>query len=295
VTPRIPVLLVSGFLGSGKTALVRHLLARAQREGVRVAVVSNELGELGIDRALLADAGQGAVELAGGCICCKLSDDFVATLESLRERARPERVIVETSGVALPYEAQLHLWREPVARWLGDDVVVVVVNAERLAQGLDADEVFAQQVSSADLLLLNQLDRVEPAEIPRLEARLRALEPDAPIVHAVHARIEPDLLFPPDPGGRRLARRARPVEPATHLHDAFTSEEIALPAGLSSEALREHLRALGALRIKGFAQTREGLRVVQAIGARIELLAADAPPRPELLNRAVAIRRATTA
>ena len=291
MTRRIPVLLVSGFLGSGKTTLVRWLLADAQRRGVRVAVITNELGELGIDGALLASAQDDAIELAGGCICCRLSDAFVETLERLHERVRPERVIVETSGVALPYETQLQLWREPVSRWVGDDVALVVVSAEQLAAGLGDDELFAQQVSSADLLVLNQLDRVAASEIPRLEARLREFEPDAPILRAVHARIEPDLLFPPDPTGLRAARRTRAAAPPPHRHEEFHVEEIALEPGLASAALLARLRALGALRIKGFAQTEEGLRVVQGVGARIELAPADGPVPRELLDRAVVIRR----
>ena len=204
------------------------------------------------------------IELAGGCICCRLSDRFVETLEQLHERAHPQRVIVETSGVALPYETQLHLWREPVSRWVGDDVAVVVVNAESLAAPeLADDDVFAQQVSSADLLVLNQLDRVAASEIPKLEARLRELEPEAPIVRAVDARVEPDLLFPPDPSGLRAARRTQPAPPPPHTHEAFVAEEIALEPGLASAELRARLRALGALRIKGYVETLEGLRVVQ--------------------------------
>ena len=292
MTRQIPVLLVSGFLGSGKTTLVRWLLEDAQRRGVRVAVITNELGELGIDGALLASAQDDAVELAGGCICCRLSDAFVETLERLHERARPDRVIVETSGVALPYETQLQLWREPVSRWIGDDVAVVVVSAEQLAAGCSGDDLFAQQVSSADLLLLNQLDRVGASEIPRLEARLRALEPEAPILRAVHARVDPDLLFPPDPTGLRAARRARATPPPPHSHEQFHAEEIALEPGLSSAALLAKLRALGALRIKGFVETLEGLRVVQGVGPRVELVRADTPPPRDLVNRAVVIRRA---
>jgi len=292
VTRRIPVLLVSGFLGSGKTTLVRWLLADAQRRGVRVAVITNELGELGIDGALLASAQDDAVELAGGCVCCRLSGAFLETLERLHQRVRPERVIVETSGVALPYETQLQLWREPVARWVGDDVAVVVVNAEQLAAGTSGDDLFGQQVSSADLLLLNQLDRVDASQIPRLEARLRELEPEAPILRATHARVDPDLLFPPDPSGLRAARRAEAAEPPPHTHEQFRAEEIALEPGLSSAALLAKLRALGALRIKGFVEIDAGLRVVQGVGARVELAPADGPVPRELLNRAVVIRRA---
>jgi cobalamin biosynthesis protein CobW len=294
VEARVPVLLVSGFLGSGKTTLVRQLLADARRRGLRVAVISNELGELGIDRSLLAGEDDDAIELAGGCICCRLSDRFVETLEQLRERARPQRVIVETSGVALPYETQLHLWREPVSRWVGDDVAVVVVNAEALARGEfdggEAADVFAQQVSSADLIVLNQLDRVAPALLPRLEARLRELEPEAPIVRAEHARVDPDLLFPPDPIGPRAPRRAA-AAPPPHSHDAFVAEEIALEPGLAPDALAERLRRLDALRIKGWVETRAGVRVIQGVGRRIELVAADAQPPRELLNRAVVVRR----
>ncbi len=290
MSPRVPVVLVSGFLGAGKTTLVRHLLADARRRGLRVAVVSNELGELGIDHALLANADEDLIELAGGCICCRLSDRFVETLEQLYARAHPQRVIVETSGVALPYETQLHLWREPVSRWVGDDVAVVVVNAELLAAGVADDDVFAQQVSSADLLVLNQLDRVNASEVPKLEARLRELEPAAPIVRAIGARVDPDLLFPPDPSGLRTARRTQ-QPPPPHSHEAFVADEIALEPGLASAELLGRLRALAALRIKGFVETLEGLRVVQGIGPRVELVAADAPPPRELVNRAVVIRR----
>src|SRR6185503_12415126 len=159
-TSTIPVLVVSGYLGSGKTTLVRHLLADARETGARVAVISNEFGELGIDAALLGESNQDYVELSGGCVCCKLSDALVETLEALRERAQPDRIVIETSGIALPFETQLQLWRDPVRRWIGDDVAVVVVNAEQLAMSRDLDDTFTQQVSSADFLLLNQVDRV---------------------------------------------------------------------------------------------------------------------------------------
>ena len=115
---RIPVLVVSGFLGSGKTTLVRHLLREAQGSGARVAVISNEFGALGIDQALLGDGGEAFVELEGGCVCCQLTNELRDTLQMLRERVQPDRVIVETSGVALPSDTQLQFWREPVSAWV---------------------------------------------------------------------------------------------------------------------------------------------------------------------------------
>jgi len=297
VTRRIPALVVSGFLGSGKTTLVRRLLADAQARGVRVALVSNEFGELGIDAALLGRIQDDYVELRGGCVCCKLSDQLVETLEMLRQRVDPDRVIVETSGVALPYDTQLNFWREPVAGWIADDAAVVVVNAEQLAAGRDLEGTFEQQVSSADLVVLNQLDRVAEAEIPRLEAMLREIEPEAPILRAVHADVDPRLLFPPDPEGRRALHREgageAPAEAhADHRHERFEAEEVAVEPGIEAEALVARLRACSALRVKGFVRTRQGVRVVQGVGPRIELATPDAAPPEELVGRLVVIRRA---
>jgi cobalamin biosynthesis protein CobW len=289
---RIPVLVVSGFLGSGKTTLVRHLLAEARRTGTRVAVISNEFGELGIDAALLAQEDDDYVELSGGCVCCRLSDALVETLEALRERARPDRIVIETSGVALPFETQLQLWREPVRQWIADDVAVVVVNAEQLAAQRDLDDTFAQQVSSADFLLLNQIDRVPASALPELERKLRAFEPDAPLLPTVHARISPDVLFPPELAELRAQRRAAdPPSAPAHDHESFVAEEIVLPAGLACADVLARVRAIGALRAKGFVATREGLRIVQGVGSRVELAPAEVTPPPELVGRVVVIRR----
>lgn len=292
---RIPVLVVAGFLGSGKTSLVRHLLAEAQASGVRVAVVSNEFGALGIDRALLAgaDTAPGGVpirELEGGCVCCELTDDLVNTLVALRREVAPDQIVIETSGVALPYDVQLSLWRPPVSDWISDDLGIVVVNAEQLADGRDLGPTFEQQVSAADLLVLNQVDRVDEALLPALEARLRELEPDAVIVRAVHGQVDRALLAPPDTArGGRVPRDGH-VCGEGHVHERFVSEMIEIEAGISADALIARLRALGALRAKGWVETPEGTRLVQGVGRRIEL-APGAPPGPEWARRVVVIRR----
>jgi len=291
VTRRIPALIVSGFLGSGKTTLVRHLLADAQRTGARLAVVSNEFGDLGIDRELLGDAQRDIVELSGGCVCCRLSDALVDTLQTLWERARPDRIVVETSGVALPFETQLNFWREPVCHWIGDDVAVVVVNAEQLAEERDLGDIFAQQVSSADFLLLNQIDRVPAAALPRLEARLRELEPEAPILRTQHAAVQAELLFLPEPAEPRTRRSGRASQPRPHSHEAFSTETLTFEAGVSCAALLERLRAAQTLRAKGYVITREGLRLVQGVGPRLELVEAPPAPRPELIGRVAVVRR----
>jgi G3E family GTPase len=288
---KIPALVISGFLGSGKTTLVRVLLEEARHTGQRVALVSNELGELGIDRALLGQGDEAYVELEGGCVCCELSDDLVETLQMLWEKVHPDRVVIETSGVALPWDTQLNFWREPVCHWIGDDVTVVVVNAEQLAEGRDLEGTFQDQVSSTDLLVLNKIDLVDPARLPELDARLRELEPEAPVIHCVHGQVDPALFFPPELGS--VDRSGAPPQSTPHQHEHFETEEVRIESGIDEKELASRLQEPGLLRAKGFVETSGGLRLVQVVGGRIELGEVDVVPDPTLLGRLVLIRRAS--
>ena len=290
----IPVLVVSGFLGSGKTTLVRHLLAEAQLAGERLAVISNEFGELGIDQALLGADGDAYVELEGGCVCCQLSDELRDTLQMLRERVDPHRIVVETSGVALPSDTQLQFWREPVCDWVEDDVAVIVVNAEQLLEGRDLHGTFEDQVTSADLLLLNKVDLVPSDSWERLESMLCEMAPDIPILRCVHGQVAPDVLFPPDPDRLRAQRRAAGDRSEPHHHEAFMTGILTIADGIEPEALMAQLQGLEMLRAKGFVRTSRGLQLVQGVGRRIELTDVASMPRPTLLGRVVVIGRGET-
>ena len=283
---RIPALVVSGFLGSGKTTLVRHLLRDAQKQGERVAVISNEFGELGIDQALLGEGEEAYVELEGGCVCCKLSDELRDTLQMLWEKVKPEKIIVETSGVALPYDTQLNFWRPPVCDWIDDDMAVVVVNAEQLRDKVELEGTFEDQVGSSDLLVLNKCDLVPSDCLDDLEKQLQEMAPDTPIVRCTQGALHPELLFTPDPS--RFERERR--DPQPHSHEHFESEERQF-GPINGDELVAILRELGALRAKGFVQTEEGIQLVQGVGRRIELSAAPDNLSPEMVGRVVIIRR----
>ncbi|MDP2304456.1 MAG: CobW family GTP-binding protein [Pseudomonadota bacterium] len=298
----MPVLVVSGFLGSGKTTLVRHLLEDAQARGERVAIVSNEFGALGIDEALLGGGEERFVELAGGCVCCQLSDELVDTLEALRLKVDPDRIVIETSGVALPFETQLNLYRPPVNAWVGDEASVVVVSAAQLHEGEELDGTFLDQVSSADLLLLHKIDLVPAHLHAALEARLVAMNPDAPVLRAAFGQVDPALLFPVGPGAAAAparSSRASRLDPQhdhphdhEHDHERFVAEELRVPDGLPEAEAYAWIDARRGLRTKGFVRTREGLRIVQGVGRRLELVPpGDLPVPPQLVGRVVVIRR----
>lgn len=288
----IPILIVSGFLGAGKTSLVRGLLADGQRQGRRVAVISNEFGALGIDQALFGAGGEAVVELDGGCVCCQLSDELVTTLDRLRRTVNPDRIIIETSGVALPGDTQVSLWREPVKSWLAEDVAVVVVNAEQVLEGRDLAGTFEYQLTSADLIMLNKIDLVPAHALPAIEARLREIEPAAPILHSTHGQIDGAVLFPPDTGELRHGRRQAVENAAAHSHESFVSEIVFVEAGADEALLLARFRTMGSLRAKGFVQTASGLRLLQAVGSRVQLQPVAVAADAALVGRVVVIRKA---
>ena len=294
MTTHAQVLVVSGFLGSGKTTLVRHLLDEGRRDGIRTAVVSNEFGELGIDEALLASAEGDYVELSGGCVCCRLSDDLLRTLQQLWERARPERVIVETSGVALPYDTLINFWRDPVREWTSDESSVVVVSAEQVAAGRDLDSTFEDQVCSADLLLVSKVDLVGEDAAAKVEATLKNMQPGVPIIRASYGDVDSRVFFPPEPGTRSVDRAVRVHDHAAHTHDDYVSEELEFASGVAEDDVRRLLEARAPLRAKGFVRTANGVKLVQGVAGRIELTAPPAEPPAGLVGRIVVIERAAT-
>jgi cobalamin biosynthesis protein CobW len=170
-------------------------------------------------------------------------------------------------------------------------MAVVVVNAEQLCEQRELEGTFEDQVSSADLLLLNKLDLVPQESLDQLEAILRHMAPDTPVVRSIHGQIDPSVLFPPDLHGLRALRRTAGTQPTPHLHESFLAYELAVEDGIAPEALTERLQHLGMLRGKGFVRTSEGLRLVQGVGRRIELSEPQFSPPAALVGHVVIITR----
>ncbi len=197
---RFPISVLTGFLGSGKTTLLRELL---QHPGmVNTAVIINEFGEIGLDHLLVAKASEDMVVLNSGCLCCTVRGDLVTALRDLYlKRVRgdvPEfnRVVVETTGLADPAPVLHTLMNDPlVAARFRLDGVVTTVDAVNGAKQLDEHAESVKQAAVADRLLVTKRDLATLEQVAALEARLRRLNPGAPIFAVSHGKIEPDRLF----------------------------------------------------------------------------------------------------
>jgi cobalamin biosynthesis protein CobW len=280
---RIPATIVSGFLGAGKTSLVRHLLANAG--GRRLAIIVNEFGALGIDGATLRDCGipgcDDVVELANGCLCCTVADEFLPAMQALLARPQPpDHIVIETSGLALPKPLiKAFGWPDVKARVTVDGVVTVVdgpaVQAGRFADDPDAvaaaraadpsldhdnplAEVYGDQLASADLVVLNKSDLIDdPAS---LAASIeKGLRPGVRVVTATEGRVPLAALFgigaaaEDDLDARPSCHDAVGLE---HEHDDFTSFVVELNELPGEDGLLERIGAAVAahdiLRVKGF-------------------------------------------
>jgi cobalamin biosynthesis protein CobW len=302
---KIPATVFTGFLGAGKTSLIQNLLRHAG--GRRIALIVNEFGDIGVDRELLLGCGDAAcsdddiVELANGCICCTVADDFVPTMERLLARVpSPEHIVIETSGLALPKPLlKAFQWPEIRTRVTVDGVIAVVdaaavrdgvfasapdaVAAQRAADpALDHDspleELFEEQLGAADLVVLNKADLVAEADWPAIEARVRLeLRAGVALVRAA-AALPADVLIGLGAAAESdlASRPSHHDQDGEHEHDDFESFHVSVPALDDPEAFVARVRAMlerhDVLRLKGFLAVRgRPMRLVlQGVGDRIQ-------------------------
>ena len=303
---KIPATVITGFLGAGKTSLIRRLIEQAG--GRRLGFIINEFGDLGIDRGIIEGCGLEACdedaikELANGCICCTVADDFLPTMEALLDRpSPPEHIIIETSGLALPKPlVQAFNWPTMKARVTVDGVVAVVdgaavragrfaddpaaIAAQRAADpSLDHDnplaEVFDDQLACADLVVVNKMDLVAAADRPPLLAAIGArLRPSVKQVATQDGRLPLAIALGLGAAAEDdlAARPSHHEIDGEHDHDDFDSFVLRFGGVADPERLTERLRALvvahDILRIKGFVAVDGAERrcVIQAVGARFE-------------------------
>ncbi len=302
---KIPTTVITGFLGAGKTSLIRHLLEHAN--GKRLALIINEFGDLGIDREIVNGCGiegcdeNDVIELSNGCICCTVADDFVPTITALLDRPQPpDHIVIETSGLALPKPLiKAFAWPEVKARTTVDGVVTVIdaaavaggrfaddpqaVAAARAADpSLDHDnpleELFVDQIACADLIIVNKADLLNgdagDVETTIAEHRRAGVK----TVYATHGKLDPALVLGLGAGAEDdiAARVSVHDGEDEHDQDDFDSFIVSLgpiddPALLEAR-LTAAVAAHDIFRIKGFVDVPGKRRrlVVQGVGTRFQ-------------------------
>jgi cobalamin biosynthesis protein CobW len=302
---KIPVTIVTGFLGAGKTTLISHLIRNAG--GRRLAVIVNEFGTLGVDGDILKGCAipdcpaENVIELANGCICCTVADDFIPTVETLLALdPRPDHIIIETSGLALP-KPLLKAFDWPAIRSrITVDGVIALADAEAVAAGrfapdlaaVDAQraadpsvdhetplsEVFEDQLACADMVLLTKVDLAGPDGVAAARAVIatESVRP-LPVVELIDGVVDPRVILGLGAAAEDdiAARPSHHDGEDDHEHDDFDSivvelGDVSTPADLAARIERiatEH----AILRVKGYAAVAgKPMRLlVQAVGARV--------------------------
>jgi cobalamin biosynthesis protein CobW len=303
---KVPITIVTGFLGAGKTTLVRHTLENA--EGRRLALIVNEFGDVGVDGTILRSCGvescpeENIVELTNGCLCCTVADDFVPTLEALLSRSPPpDHIIVETSGLALPKPlVKAFEWPDIRNRVTVDGVVTVVdgpavragrfaddpakIAAQRAADSsVDHDnpleEVYEDQLLCADLVVLNKTDLMTAEDTALLSDEIKRSVPRAiKIVAIQQGRVPASVLLGLSAAAEDdlASRPSHHDNLAEHDHDDFETFIVDLPvlasAGDLASRAKDVASAHDVLRVKGFAAVdgKPMRLLLQGVGERVD-------------------------
>ena len=284
----VPILLVTGFLGAGKTTVVNHLLAHAQ--GRRIAAVVNDFGAINIDAELIAGASDGVVSLANGCICCSLEGDLLRTLAALLRRdPQPEFIVIETSGVADPADIVRNLMDPLIWQEAPLETVLCVLDATTPMETLNDDALVRSQLRAADVVALSKVDLADAASRAQLRDVVRTLRPAAVVVDALQGEVPAALLFPLDADRVPAPREVAPRRPAADRFEtlSWTSERpVSLPR--LQQAIGRLAPKLA--RAKGLFETVEQpgrLMVFQLAGGRATLAPggalADGVPRARIV------------
>ncbi len=261
---KTPITIITGYLGSGKTSLIRHILDNADR---RFVIVMNEFGELAIDSKIIKGKNIDMVELSGGCVCCSVSGEFMQAIDEIIANVKPEHIIVETTGVVDP-EALIYDVLENMPK-LKLDSVVCVVDSHAIAN-YGIGHTARKQIEMADIMLVNKVDLIDKNKLLEIQEELEKINPTAAKIRTIKCRTEPDLLF-----GMYTEKQ---VKHEKHDIEGIDTLIFITDRETSRESFEKFLQGLkGIIRAKGFVAFDDGSYLFNYVNGRhdFEKFAAD--------------------
>ena len=275
MTRAIPVTLISGYLGAGKTTLVNQMLRQAN--GTRIAVLVNEFGELPIDEDLIEARDDDLISIAGGCICCSFGSDLTAALQRMAEVSPPpDHIVIEASGVALPGSIAQTVDLLSFLRLEGICVLVDCLNVKKMLVDDYIGDTIERQLCDADLIILAKPDLISPRALSELEDKLAGQWPSTPRVTAQHGQVPNAVVL-----GPHAPRSDRTVAP--HADALYHSVVVQMDAACDAAALSRRLAdpAFGLLRAKGYVRDHCGqMALIQLVGRRVDVTYPPDPGQP---------------
>lgn len=268
------VSLLLGFLGAGKTTLLQTILAHGVGDE-RVAVIVNEFGAVGVDGEILAGRALDTIELASGCICCSLKGPLLDAIEELAETGAPERLLIEASGVAQPDDLAAALVDPALAGKVELAPIITLVDAARFRRMVSSlGSFYAEQVTRADIVIVNKIDLASADEVEAVRAEIAALNPRASIAFAERCDVEVDNLFD---GWSHFQPRSPESPVKIHDHINMISFVIELISEWDLADIEEKFDLLpkDVWRIKGFARIDGQSQLVQYAGGGLEISPVD--------------------
>ncbi len=275
-----PVLIITVFLGCGKTSFLRRLLRQCGAVELRPALVINEVGDVDVDGELLADLHAEQARLVGGCVCCTLQAQLSDTIYDLLERDAGDLILIECSGLSNPLDVLGVLTAPAMLREVAVSHIVCLLDAVRAPAMLKVAEVAKQQVAAADIILLNKQDRLDPAKRPEVEALVRALNPHAALHWTTYGDLGDAALrgLLTDPAPVRASCACGHAQHDHHHHElpaSFCTTALPLPPTMARAELEALLHALPAnvLRAKGFAYVAgEGWHMLHRVFDAVDVI-----------------------
>ncbi len=279
ITDKPRLIVLSGFLGSGKTSFLRHFIEHQAARNQFVAVVQNEIGETGLDGKLLGQ-NYAVTEVDEGCVCCSLVGSLKGAVMDIMSSFQPDDIVVETTGLANPGNLLAEI--SEIEDIVSFESVTTIVDAEAGLESLEKFEVARAQATTADVIVVNKADLVDKERLAELEQAIRRFNPHAPVIIAEHGDVHPGLLYDVDNAGAKAGKKAAPLflgDLRNHSHDHMSSVSIPVPESFDRKWFEQRVGMLpeNVFRLKGMVRfdNDSAPSVVQWVAGRCEITPAD--------------------